>query len=56
MRWVGLKHDRRRQWPRALLGRRGTHRAVVALANKNARMAWVRLVTEQVYMPEHTAA
>jgi transposase len=55
-RGIGLKHDRRRQGLRALIQRRGTNRAVVALANKNARMAWVRLATDQVYMPEHTAA
>jgi hypothetical protein len=33
-----------------------TNRAVVALANKNARMAWVLLAADQCYMPEHTAA
>jgi transposase len=56
MRWIGLKNDRRSQWLRALIQRRGTNRAVVALANKNARIAWVLLATDQVYMPEHTAA
>jgi transposase len=56
IRWVGLKHDRRSQWLRALIQRRGTNRAVVALANKNARMAWVLLATDQCYRPEHTAA
>ena len=56
IRWVGLKHDRRSQWLRALIQRRGTTRAVVALANTNARMAWVLLATDQCYRPEHTAA
>jgi transposase len=56
IRWVGLKNDRRSQWLRALMQRRGTTRAVVALANKHARMAWVRLATDQVYTPEHSAA
>ena len=56
IRWVGLKHDRRSQWLRALIQRRGTNRAVVALANKNARIAWVLLATDQYYRPEHTAA
>jgi transposase len=56
MRWIGLKNDRRSQWLRALIQRRGTNRAVVALANKNARIAWVLLATDQVYRPEHTAA
>lgn len=55
MRWVGLKHDRRSQWLRALIQRRGTNRAVVALANKNARIAWVLLTTDQVYAAVHTA-
>jgi hypothetical protein len=36
--------------------RRGTNRAVVALANKHARMAWVLLATDQVYTPAHAAA
>jgi transposase len=51
-----LKHDRRRQWLRALLQRRGTNRAVVALASNNGRMAWVLLATAHVYTPEHSAA
>jgi transposase len=55
-RWAQLKHDRRRRWVRALIERRGTNRAVVALANNNARMAWVLLTTAQVYTPERTAA
>jgi hypothetical protein len=29
---------------------------VVALANKNARIVWVHLTTDQVYTPEPTAA
>jgi transposase len=54
-RWLGRKNDRRRQWLRALTPRRGPNRAVVALANNNARMAWVRLATDHVYTPEHTS-
>ena len=49
LRWVGRKHDRRSQWVQALMDRRGWNRAAVALANKNARVAWVLLCTEQVY-------
>jgi transposase len=49
LRWVGRKCDRRSQWVRSLLERRGWNRAAVALANKNARVAWVLLGTEQVY-------
>ena len=49
LRWVGRKCDRRSQWVRSLMERRGWNRAAVALANKNARVAWVLLSTEQVY-------
>jgi len=56
LRWTKLKHDRRSRWVRALMERRGTNRAVVALANKNARIVWVLLTTDQVYTPEPTAA
>ena len=49
LRWVGRKRDRRSQWGQALMERRGWNRAAVALANKNARVAWVLLGTEQVY-------
>jgi transposase len=49
LRWVDRKRDRRSQWLQALLERRGWNRAAVALANKNARVAWVLLSTEQVY-------
>jgi transposase len=51
LRWVGRKRDRRSQWVQSLIERRGWNRAAVALANKNARVAWVLLSTEQVYRP-----
>jgi len=35
LRWNKRKSDRRSQWVHALIERRGTNRAVVALANKN---------------------
>jgi transposase len=56
LRWAKLKQDRRSRWLHALIERRGTNRAVVALANKNARIVWVLLTTDQVYTPERTAA
>lgn len=49
LRWVGLKTDRRSHWVRGLIERRGKNRAAVALANKNARIAWVLLSSEQTY-------
>jgi len=36
--------------------RRGKNKAAVAVANKNARMVWALLTTDQVYTPEHAAA
>jgi hypothetical protein len=36
--------------------RRGPNRAVVALANNNARMACVLLATDHVYTPEPSVA
>jgi transposase len=49
LRWVGQKRDRRRQWVQSLMERRGWNKAAVALANKNARVAWALMSTEQVY-------
>jgi transposase len=56
LRWTKLKNDRRSRWVRALIERRGTNRAVVALANKNARIVWVLLTTDQVYAPADMVA
>ena len=56
LRWIGLKTDRRSKWVRGLIDRRGKNKAAVALANKNARIAWVLLKTDAVYIAEDTAA
>lgn len=56
LRWVGRQCDRRSQWVRSLLERRGWNRAAVALANKNARVAWVVMGTAQVYRPAEASA
>jgi transposase len=56
LRWTKLKNGRRSRWVRALIERRSTNRAVVALANKHARMAWVLLTTAQVYAPADMVA
>src|SRR5438874_13123684 len=49
IRWVGLKTDRRSQWIRQLVERRGKNRAAVAVANKNARIVWALLTSHQDY-------
>jgi len=41
--------DLRSRWLQALVTRRGFNRAVVALANKTARIAWVLLTRQEVY-------
>jgi transposase len=44
------KHeDRRSQWVKGLAARRGFNRAIVALANKTARIAWVVLTRKEDY-------
>jgi len=44
------KHDDRRSaWLKALVARRGFNRAIVALANKTARIAWVLLTRKEAY-------
>jgi transposase len=41
--------DRRSQWLKALVVRRGINRTIVALANKTARIAWVILARQEKY-------
>jgi len=47
IRWVGRKTDRRSQWIRQLVERRGKNRTAVAVANKNARIVWALLTSHQ---------
>lgn len=49
LRWARTKTDRRSQWRRGLLERRGWHRTAVAVANKNARIVWALLSRGGVY-------
>jgi transposase len=49
IRWVGRKTDRRSQWIRQLVERRGKNRTAVAVANKNARSVWALLTSHQDY-------
>jgi transposase len=48
-RWVGRQTDRRRQWLRHLVERRGTNRPAVAVAHKQARIVWALLTSHQEY-------
>uniref|UniRef100_UPI00351B2A25 hypothetical protein n=1 Tax=Endozoicomonas sp. Mp262 TaxID=2919499 RepID=UPI00351B2A25 len=48
--WVADKHDdRRNQWISALDKRRGKNISAVAVANKNARIAWAVLSKKEPY-------
>ena len=51
VRWLGDKSDRRSQWIRELVERRGKNRAAVAVANKNARIVWALLSAGEVDHP-----
>ena len=46
---LGAKDDGRSRWLKALIERRGVNRAVVALADKTARIAWVLLARGETY-------
>ena len=51
IRWVGRKTDRRSQWMRQWVERRGKNRTAVAVANKKARIVWALLTSHQDYQP-----
>ena len=48
---LASKDDRRSVWLKSLIARAGFNKALVALANKTARMAWVILARKEEYMP-----
>lgn len=48
--------DKKSAWIRGLIARAGFNKAVVAVANKHARIAWVLLATDQPYRPKLAAA
>lgn len=52
---VAGKNDARSRWLQELIARRGYNRAVVALANKNARVIQVLLSSDAVYLPSTAA-
>jgi Transposase IS116/IS110/IS902 family len=49
IRWVGRKTDRRSQWMRPLVERRGKNRTAGAGAHKKARLVWALLTSHQDY-------
>jgi transposase len=55
-RIVLTRSKRRPCWAEALLVRRPTNVAIVALANKMARTAWALLAHRRVYEPGYVSA
>ena len=53
---LGDKQDRFSRWARALVERRGYWRAVVAIAAKNARLAWAVLKYGEAFRLKAAAA
>lgn len=51
VRTAAGKTDRFSQWVNELRERRGTNRAIVAVANKNARIIWALLARNEEYRP-----
>ncbi|KVA59761.1 IS110 family transposase [Burkholderia cepacia] len=49
LRTAPTKHDKKHAWALALQARRGANRAIVAIANKMARVIWSMLATGQSY-------
>jgi transposase len=45
--------DRLSRWAVALPERRGYHRAIIAIAAKNARIIWALLAKERDFVPVH---
>lgn len=56
MNWSQKRDDALSNWVRSLCERRGKHKAVVALANKTARMVWVVLNKGVDALPAHYLA
>ncbi|MGP1667305.1 MAG: IS110 family transposase [Rhodanobacter sp.] len=56
VRYVENKEDPSNTWLKGLLARRNTNVAVVALANKNARIAWALLAHDRSFQAEYTPA
>lgn len=55
VRWASHKDTKRDRWIVQLKERRGFNRAAVAVANKNARIAWRLMATGECYEPAQLA-
>lgn len=53
LNWADRRDDELSQWAKSVTQRRGKHKAVVAVANKTARMVWVVLNKGVEALPPH---
>ena len=53
LRTAPTKHDKKHAWAQALQARRGSNRAIVAIANKMARVIWSLLASGQSYRKQY---
>jgi transposase len=56
LRWVGQRQDPLSRWALRVQQRQGTNKAIVALANKLARIAWAVAAKQQSFNPALAAA
>lgn len=49
LRYLNKHNDKRSAWAKDLLERKGANRTAVALANKNARVIWALMTTQECY-------
>ena len=49
LRYLNKRNDRQSEWAKDLLKRKGANRAAVALANKNARVIWALMTSQECY-------
>ena len=55
LRFTASKSDKLSSWCEETKRRRGIHKAAVALANKNARIIWRLMTTDEIFRPDLAA-
>jgi hypothetical protein len=53
LNWASKRDDQLSTWAKSVANRRGKHKAIVAIANKTARMIWVALTKGIEALPPH---
>lgn len=53
LNWASKREDQLSCWAKSVANRRGKHKAIVAVANKTARMVWVALTKGVDALPPH---